>query len=223
MTAARLAAFFDVDGTLVKCQTQQQLTHVLFKERLLSRSQVFRIFYWYVCYRLSLIKSSAKIRRTVYKVFALKPKIEIDQWMEHAFRDYIAPQKNAPLQDCVLQHKSEGHYVCAISGTLGRLCALVCESFGIENYFATELLIQNDKYTGLWQGRLLEGEEKARLVQNLAKELRLNLDESYAYADSFADIPFLQCVGNPVVVGGDRKLLSHAKKSGWRVYESCFS
>ena len=40
----KCAAFFDVDGTLVSCQTQQQFARILRLEGLLTGRQVLRIF-----------------------------------------------------------------------------------------------------------------------------------------------------------------------------------
>jgi len=217
----KCGAFFDVDGTLVSCQTQQKLACRLRSNGLLSQRQNIRISLWYVLYRLGFIKKSTRIRQDVYQVLSTKPKSEIDHLITRTFTDLVEPNINSSLNQHVMKHKSNGCYVAAISGTLDLLCRLVCQKFGINEYFATQLVVQGERYTGQWNGDILDGEAKARLVHKLAREKELDLKSSYAYSDSFSDLPFLNCVGNPVVVSSkDKKLFKHAKKHGWEIIDT---
>ena len=62
---------------------------------------------------------------------------------------------------------------------------------------------------GVYTGRSLRGahgEGKAAAVRELAAEAGLDLAASTAYSDSHTDLPFLEAVGNPVVVNPDREL-----------------
>ena len=47
----------------------------------------------------------------------------------------------------------------------------------------------------------------------------LDLDQSFAYADSHSDLPMLSCVGNPVAVSPDVPLMRAAGRNGWSVVE----
>jgi phosphoserine phosphatase len=47
--------------------------------------------------------------------------------------------------------------------------------------------------------------------------LQIDLEKSFAYADSIIDIPILDAVGHPVAVGPDAKLLEVAKKNCWQI------
>ncbi|MCM8775029.1 MAG: HAD-IB family hydrolase [Candidatus Omnitrophica bacterium] len=213
------SAFFDVDGTLVSCQTQQQLARLLYKEKILSHSQLLQIYFWYVWHHLGLIKSSIPIRTKAYGILTSKTKEEMDGLILKTFINYVQPRINTRLKTVVKKHQAEGYLVIAVSGTLDLLCKKVCEVFDISDFFATKLMVRNGRYIDKWENEILEGEEKAKLIRQLSRDKEIDLGDSYAYADSFSDIPFLSCVGNPVVVSGDRRLMRYARRHGWRILD----
>jgi len=49
------------------------------------------------------------------------------------------------------------------------------------------------------------------------KGLKINFKESFAYADSFVDLPILELVGKPVAVSPDEELKELAQSKGWQV------
>ena len=63
------------------------------------------------------------------------------------------------------------------------------------------------------------GAGKAAAIRELADERGYDLAASTAYSDSHTDLPFLEAVGNPVVVNPDRELRRIAEERGWPVLE----
>ena len=61
------------------------------------------------------------------------------------------------------------------------------------------------------------GPYKAVAMERLAEEHGFLLSESYAYSDSYTDLPMLEAVGHPVVVNPDRVLAKLAKERGWQI------
>jgi hypothetical protein len=55
------------------------------------------------------------------------------------------------------------------------------------------------------------------VIRELAAGHGYDLTASTAYSDSHTDIPFLEAVGNPVVVNPDRALREIALDRGWRI------
>ena len=75
---------------------------------------------------------------------------------------------------------------------------------------------------GVYTGRSLRpahAEGKAAAVRELADQEGIDLAASTAYSDSHTDLPFLEVVGNPVVVNPDRQLRVIAAERGWPVRE----
>ena len=61
------------------------------------------------------------------------------------------------------------------------------------------------------------GENKAKLVQELAEVHNFDLSDSYAYGNHYSDAHKLKRVGHPVAVNPDRKLREIATGNGWQI------
>ncbi len=63
------------------------------------------------------------------------------------------------------------------------------------------------------------GPFKAEAMRDLADSVGIELEESWAYSDSYTDLPMLEAVGHPVVVNPDRVLAKVARDRGWEVMQ----
>ena len=63
------------------------------------------------------------------------------------------------------------------------------------------------------------GESRAAWIQYFAKQHEVDLDRSFAYADSHSDLPMLQTVGHPVAVSPDIPLMRAAGRRQWSVVQ----
>jgi alcohol-forming fatty acyl-CoA reductase len=98
-------------------------------------------------------------------------------------------------------HHAQGHRVFLVSGTLGPLARAAARRLpGPIEACATELETHDGRWTGRLAGEHLRGEAKARAVRRLAAGHDLDLGESYAYGNCLADLPMLEAVGHPVAV-----------------------
>ena len=59
--------------------------------------------------------------------------------------------------------------------------------------------------------------DKADAVRDLATEHALDLARSFAYSDSYNDLPMLSIVGHPCAINPDRRLAAHAEEEDWQV------
>ncbi len=64
---------------------------------------------------------------------------------------------------------------------------------------------------------VVAGPEKSRLVREHAHARGHNLDECFAYSDSYSDVPMLSVVGNPAAVNPDRRLSLLANAYHWPI------
>ncbi|MFI2350278.1 HAD family hydrolase [Streptomyces sp. NPDC019443] len=63
----------------------------------------------------------------------------------------------------------------------------------------------------------MRGHGKGYAARTLMREYGFDPADCHAYADEAADLALLTEVGNPVVVGDDPVLLSHARRGTWPV------
>ena len=61
------------------------------------------------------------------------------------------------------------------------------------------------------------GPFKAEAIDALAAERGIDLAASYAYTDSYTDLPMLEAVGHPVAVNPDRVLSRYAREHDYEI------
>src|SRR5690625_2111086 len=63
----------------------------------------------------------------------------------------------------------------------------------------------------------IQGERKKETIQNILKLDQVDRKNSFAYADSYTDMPVIELVGHPTAVNPDDKLRKHAIKKNWEI------
>jgi fatty acyl-CoA reductase len=75
------------------------------------------------------------------------------------------------------------------------------------------------RYTGFMSAPPLVGEARAAWLRRQALADGVDLRHSYAYADSYSDLPLLRAVGQPVAVSPDSHLYRYARRRRWPIEE----
>jgi len=215
----RSAAFFDIDGTLISCYSQKILADEMRKRGLITLGQNLRLLTWFSLYKLGLIQSSEKIRRSVYRIFEKYDMVIIKNVFSDVIDIILKNYVRSEMKEVLLKHKAVGDQIYAISGTLSDLAIPICAHFGIANCFGTTLEVKSDRYTGVWKGALLEGVQKSCAMKELAQANGLDLASSYGYADSYADLAMLETVGHPFAVYPDDRLKEVAMQRKWGIID----
>jgi phosphoserine phosphatase len=86
-----------------------------------------------------------------------------------------------------------------------------------------ELEVRDGRYTGFMSQPPLVGEARAAWLRRYAQQEGVDLRRSFAYADSYSDLPLLRAVGNPVVVAPDSQLYRYARRRRWPIEEWAMS
>jgi putative phosphoserine phosphatase / 1-acylglycerol-3-phosphate O-acyltransferase len=116
------------------------------------------------------------------------------------------------------KHRAAGRAVVLATTTPWDLVAPLAEAVGFDDVIATRYRSQDDgTYDGTFDGDFVWGPGKLRAVQAWSAEHDVELDESWAYSDSFYDLPLLSAVGNPVVVNPDPRMQVAALLRRWPV------
>jgi len=101
--------------------------------------------------------------------------------------------------------------------------ALECEleALGLQTSVlirATRLAEVRGHWTGRMVDRAMQGEEKSRVIRQLALKKRMDFAQCYAYANSLTDRAMLAAVGRPQVVNPGSDLAALANRSGWPIW-----
>lgn len=143
------------------------------------------------------------------------------------------PRQPAPLffaegVERVAWHAKQGHAIAIVSGTLEPLASAAARALEIElaaNGIAAEICVcatnleeNHRKWTGRILGEAIFGEAKQRAILALTKEMNLDLSQSWAYGDGAQDRWMLAAAGNAAVVNPTTKLARIARKRGWPAF-----
>ena len=125
-------------------------------------------------------------------------------------------------------HARQGHEIVLLSGTLEPLAREAARALEAEladrgiiltiRVIATRLENIDGRWTGRILGKAMFGKAKAHAARRLAAEIRLDLERCFAYGDSLNDRFLMAAVGRPAAVNPSSKLASMARERGWPIF-----
>ncbi|MDE3025041.1 MAG: HAD-IB family hydrolase [Acidobacteriota bacterium] len=210
------AAFFDLDRTLLRRASALALAGTFRERGLISRSQLAKAAGWQLLFVLRGASHEA-VRRAAEDGLVLLRGFTPDEMREvvaEAMEPVLKPLVYAEPLHLVEQHRERGEDVYIVSASLQEIVEGIAEELGFDGALGTVCEVVDGTYTGK-AIRALHAENKAACI----RELHYDLSECTAYSDSHTDLPFLEAVGNPVVVNPDRELRGIAADRGWPILE----
>ncbi|MBI5503590.1 MAG: HAD family hydrolase [Deltaproteobacteria bacterium] len=213
-----VAAFFDVDGTLLRVHSGSLYVADLRRRGLLSRGDHLRFLWLALTYRIGFL-SMKRLGEVAGRFLRGRPESEV---LEHC-RQWYEADVRAQVSDSVVAllrgHVGQGHTVALLTAGTRYVSDLLAADLGIEHVIATELEIKDGIFTGGAHLPLCYGSGKIARAEMFARAHGLDLDRSYFYSDSISDLPMLLRVGEPRVVRPDARLRRQARQRGWGILE----
>jgi HAD superfamily hydrolase (TIGR01490 family) len=213
-----VAAFFDVDGTLLARNSGPLYMKFLRRRGEIRRRDVVRTFYFYLRYRLNLLDIDRALERSSEWI---RGRSEADialhcrEWYREMVRCYLQPE----MVRRVRVHREQGHLVAILSSTTNYLAEPLAEELGIEHLLVSRLVVEDGRFTGEAHRPICFGDGKLYWARRFAAEHQVNFAESFFYTDSVTDVPMLEIVGHPQVVNPDPLLRRVARQRGWQVLQ----
>ncbi|NUQ79409.1 MAG: HAD-IB family hydrolase [Polyangiaceae bacterium] len=213
------ASYFDVDGTLVTTNLVHPTLFYMLNQRtpLHTLGRLGRALVkapWMVLAEMQDRRLFNELLFTSYEGFSEDRLLALS---EEAFDTVMRPAIYPGARDLVQTSLDKGHDVILVSGALDFLMAHLAEHLGATGIIANRLEIKDRFATGKLLRPVVAGPEKARLVREDARVRGHNLDDCFAYSDSYSDVPMLSVVGHPAAVNPDRRLLLLAQAYHWPI------
>jgi HAD superfamily hydrolase (TIGR01490 family) len=212
------AAFFDLDRTLIRRSSALALAGSFQERGLIGRKELAKAAGWQLLFA-ARGASAETVRKAAEEGLMLLRGLEVEEMralvagaMESALKPLVYRE---PL-DLVARHRERGERVYIVSAALQEIVDPLAEELGFDGALGSLCEIVEGRYTGR-SLRACHGPGKAEAVRELAAAEGIDLTRSTAYSDSHTDLPFLEAVGSPVVVNGDRELRRIARERGWPV------
>ena len=213
---ARVAAFFDVDGTLLSVQSGTLYIGYLRRNGMMGRGDQARIYWGYITYRLGILNMRRLVEVTS-RWLAGRPETDVAEhcrdWYETEVKRYVRPE----IVDLVREHQDRGHVIALLTGGTHYLNDHIAADIGVEHVLASELEVVDGRFTGKPIRPLCYGKGKLVHADRFVDRTGVSLEHSYFYTDSITDLPMLERVGHPRIVDPDPRLRREARSRGWDV------
>lgn len=220
--AADVAAFFDVDNTLVRGASVFLLAKGLHARGFFDTVMIARGMWWHAWYRIVGKEQATHMNGAREGMLSMIRGARVDEIADAAdeiYDELIAERLWPGTVALASQHIAAGHQVWLVTAAPIEVAQLMAERLGLTGALGTRAEHVDGAYTGRLLGDLLHGPAKADAVAALAAEHGLDLAASHAYSDSSNDLPMLDLVGHPNVVNPDRKLRRRAREASWPIRE----
>lgn len=214
----RVAAYFDLDKTLLATSTTMALSTPMRRHGLISAATLVRGVVAQLPYLLVGADEEQTIR-LMNRIAAMSAGVAPSRVLEvvrEALPTAIEPAFYAEALDIVSGHHRAGHDVVVVSASIEEMVEPVARLVGADRFVATRMETVDGVYTGRIERRLLHSEKVVALRED-AREHGVDLSRSWAYSDSVSDLPMLEAVGHPVATNPDRDLRAEAQQRGWPV------
>ena len=217
----KTAAFFDVDGTIVSTTIVHY--YVQFRSCLLP---AFLRPFWLAWFALKVVYyffldkvSRTRFNLVFYRNYRGLNAESVKQLAGEQFETYVRPKLFPPALDCIREHQNRGDLIVLVTGSLDFIIQPLADYLQADAALTVQLEEAHGQFTGELTTPPLSEAEKVRAIQTVVERYNVDLDASYAYGDSRADLPMLECVGNPIVVNPSKGLRQVAIESGWEISE----
>ncbi len=215
---ARVAAFFDLDKTIIAKSSAYAFNKQFLERGIISPTDMLQMALSHALY-MSQGHDEVQMEATREQFSALiagHSARELRQVAIETLEQNITPYIYAEALDLIREHRAQGHQVFIISASARQIVEPIAQALGVYNVVATELEVRDGVFTGETEF-FCRGENKAVQMRRIAKKHQLDLAECFAYSDSITDEPMLAAVGHPVVVNPDRALRKIAAEREWPV------
>lgn len=216
----RVAAFFDVDNTVMQGASIFHLARGLYARKFFTTRDILGQAWKAAYFRYVGVEDPehiAETRAAALSFIAGHTVEELESLGAEIFDEVMAHRIWPGTRALAQRHLDEGHRVWLVTAAPIEIATIIARRLGLTGALGTVAEHINGVYTGRLVGDMLHGPAKAYAIEALAEREGLDLSRCAAYSDSYNDLPMLSLVGNPCAINPDAKLREHARRQGWQV------
>lgn len=216
--ATTVAAFFDLDGTLIKGSANIPFAVAAFKEGFVTPKELFIDLRNGLSFVLkgATDERSAEVRERILRAVEGHHVSKVAGLGDH-FMDKLVSQVTPQAAAELARQGEAGHARVIVSASPTEIVSRLADELGLEHGIGTTAGHTDGIYDGTLVGPFCYKEGKVEIMQRMAEENGWDLADCYAYSDSVSDLPMLEAVGHPVAINPERELLELATERGWAI------
>ncbi len=216
----RVAAFFDVDNTIMQGASIFHLARGLHRREFFTTRDLLGAAWKQAWFRVAGTEDPehiAESRTAALSFIAGHTVTELESLGEEIFDEAMAYRIWPGTRALAQLHLDQGQRVWLVTAAPIEIARIIARRLGLTGAMGTVAEHHDGVYTGQLVGEMLHGQAKAEAISALAEREDLDLSRCSAYSDSSNDLPMLALVGVPVAVNPDTRLRQHAREQGWLV------
>jgi HAD superfamily hydrolase (TIGR01490 family) len=215
------AAFYDVDGTLIRINIVHAFAFYASRQASLFDSARRTVK---TAVSIPLFWAADKLSRKwfneiFYRSYEGASEDRLEVLSEELFEEVIEPNIYPRAPELIAESRRAGVRQVLVSGALDFTMRPLARYLGVDDLIANQLEFVDNYATGKLKKPFVAGATKAEIMRDYARTHGIDLAESWAYSDSFSDFPMLAVVGHPTAVNPDFRLRSIARSYDWPVLD----
>lgn len=215
------ACYFDVDGTLVRTSLVEPTLFYLVNQGtpVQSALRLGRALFKAPSMAVAELWDRRMFNELLFSTYAGMSEDRLILLAEEIFQKVLKPSLFPSAKSLVEKSLDAGHSVVLVSGALDVIARHLADYLGATEVIANHLEMKDGIATGKLLKPVVAGPEKAKIVRDHARARGHDLDECFAFSDSYSDVPMLSVVGHPAAVNPDKRLAMLAKAYSWPSFD----
>ncbi len=214
-----IAAYFDLDGTLLDASSEKTLTAVLGIKR------PWRIPYGAAAWSVGFIANLLRLRDP-YDAARNRGHFSLASWdVLDKLSKGIAEQKlvhriTPQARDKIEWHRAQGHRLVLVTATIAPMAEAMGEVLGMDTVYGCGPANRTGILSGSERGWSVPRRKgKVPIIQLDAQENGHDLAACYGYGNTMADSWFMRITGHPVAINSKGAFKQFAQEQNWEMHD----
>ena len=213
----KVAAYFDLDGTLLNASSEKTLTGVL------ARRRPWRIPHATIAWTLGATfglltgKAPYDALRNRGHLSLASWKI-LEQYSEEIATTYLKEKVSPGAWERLDWHREQGHRLVLVTATVAPMAEAMARVLGMDEVYGCGPENRAGMLSGSERGWSVPRRKgKVPIVEQDAEKFGHDLSQCYGYGNTHADSWFMRICGHAIAVNPESSLEQFAKKNDWEI------
>ena len=216
MVSSHSIAFFDVDHTLMPCNSGYYTTLRLVRRGYMKKRRLIQA----VGYSLISIFHDPDVQKVYKNAIADLVGLSLEELFKVGRETYDRDLKHLIYSEAINQiehHRNEGHKIILLTSAPYMTMKILMDELKVDVVYCMGPEIENGILSNRLCLPLCYGTNKVHYAIKAAKKHQVDLKDCYFYTDHWRDVALLYQIGHPRVVNPKRKLEKIALEKKWPI------
>lgn len=215
------AAFFDVDGTLLKVKSMLAFYYFYVSEyEATSHQRAHRIQYFEHYVGTNSHLTRMQLNKWYYSLFAGDRLDALEATAECWFSNLQPKDWFDDTVEILKHHQQSGVKIVLVSGSGNFILKPLQRYLDVPYCLCSNVEVKNNLLTGKLNGQPMIGSNKLTAIKHWLQHHNIDSQDCFAYGDHISDADMLGHVGFPVAVNPDQYLFKLAQDNGWNIHNT---